>query len=185
MNSFIYVTGLDQKKKPTEWRMQSLMKSRIPEMLRETEKGYEDKGIKETDLETAIERMHPLGKALSERLIREQYHATFGGERPPMESKTMNTKFMTIDGQRYKLTPVDEEYSAENGIASLQAGMKKIDLSAEVALDWGLNEFIRQTDGSKGPPRRENPRRLPCCLPTHRIHTTRELSGEGPSRVNE
>ena len=61
----------------------------------------------------------------------------------------MEDKFITLDGQRYRLTPVDSE-STETGIASLKAGMKKVELVAKVALDWKLNVFIRKTDGSEG-----------------------------------
>ena len=87
-------------------------------------------------------------KEATETLIRESSSTRTEGF-PSKEKSNMEDKFITLDGQRYRLTPVDSE-STETGIASLKAGMKKIDLVAEVALDWKLNVFIRKTDGSEG-----------------------------------
>ena len=109
---------------------------------------FKEEEIQKTTIEKAMEQMNPLGKALTERLI-SKYASTPQEGFPSKEKSNMEDKFITLDGQRYRLTPVDSE-STETGIASLKAGMKKIDLVAEVALDWKLNVFIRKTDGSEG-----------------------------------
>lgn len=60
----------------------------------------------------------------------------------------MVDKFITLEGVKYRLTPVDGQMPL-TGIASLKAGDKKIDLTATVSKDWKLNVFTRQ-DGSEG-----------------------------------
>ena len=106
------------------------------------------KGINKTTLENALELMQPLGKNITERLIRESSPRTHEGF-PSKEKSKMNKEFITIDGQRYRLTPADKE-SAETGIRFLKAGMGNVNLTAKVATDWGLNVFTRKNDGSEG-----------------------------------
>lgn len=55
----------------------------------------------------------------------------------------MNDKIMEIEGVKYRLVPID------GGISNLSVGDKKVALSAEVQLNWGLNVFTR-ADGSEG-----------------------------------
>lgn len=91
-------------------------------------------------------------KGRTERLIKESSPTT-NGDNSPMESKIMNIDEIEIyiRGTKYRLVPVGSGDTPEaDGIASLKAGMKKVDLSAEVAKDWKLNVFKRSTDGSEG-----------------------------------
>ena len=90
-------------------------------------------------------------KRRTETFIKERSHTVNEAIASKEKSKKMTDEFIRIDGILYRR--VDEETEsppATEGIASLKAGMKKVDLSAEVALDWKLNVFTRKTDGSEG-----------------------------------
>ena len=105
------------------------------------------KGVKE-----AIDSMYPLGKALTERLIREQ-SSTNSADISAKESKSMDIEKIEIyiDGTEYRLVPAESSFRTENSaISGLTSGKFKVTLSGKVVKDWKLNTFTRKNDGSEG-----------------------------------